>query len=76
MAVLVIGLTPISPVIEVVPVVDIPDFDRMTKLPADPRFTAAGPAALTACDTNRVNRTNPKRALSDILSDNISLWSI
>ncbi len=45
MAVLSIGLTPISPIIEVVPVVEMPDFDRMAKLPADPRFTAAGPAA-------------------------------
>lgn len=39
MAVLVIGLTPISPTIEVAPVVEIPDFDRITKLPAVPRFT-------------------------------------
>ena len=36
-----IGLTPISPVIEVVPVVEIPDFARITKLPADPSGTAA-----------------------------------
>jgi hypothetical protein len=39
------GLTPISPVIAVDPVVDIPDFARITKLPADPRLTVAGPAA-------------------------------
>jgi hypothetical protein len=43
-AVLAIGLTPIFPTIEVVPVVEIPDFARITKLPADPRSTGA-------CDT-------------------------
>jgi hypothetical protein len=37
------GLTPISPVIEVVPVVEIPVFARITKLPAVPRDTGAGP---------------------------------
>jgi hypothetical protein len=42
------GLTPISPVTWVVPVVEIPDFARTTKLPAVPRFTAAGPAALAS----------------------------
>jgi len=36
-----IGLTPIFPIIEVVPVVEIPAFDKITKLPAVPRFTAA-----------------------------------
>jgi len=41
MYVLSAGLTPIFPVIEVVPVVEIPDFDRITKLPAVPRFTGA-----------------------------------
>jgi hypothetical protein len=41
MAVLSIGLTPMSPTIEVAPVVEIPDFDRITKLPAVPRFTGA-----------------------------------
>src|SRR5665648_803652 len=52
MAVLSIGLTPISPTIDVVPVVEIPDLDRTTKSPAIPRFTAvcvlalAGPAAI------------------------------
>ena len=30
-----------SPTIEVVPVVEIPDFDRITKFPAVPRFTGA-----------------------------------
>jgi hypothetical protein len=34
------GLTPISPVIAVTPVVEIPVFARITKLPADRRFTA------------------------------------
>jgi hypothetical protein len=38
-----IGLTPIFPVIFVVPVVVIPDFVRIAKLPADPRFTAEAP---------------------------------
>jgi hypothetical protein len=47
MAVLAIGLTPIFPTIEVVPVVEIPDFDRITKSAADPRFTGAGPLANT-----------------------------
>jgi hypothetical protein len=37
------GLTPISPVIEVVPVVEIPVFARITKFPAVPRDTGAGP---------------------------------
>ena len=40
-AVLLIGLTPMSPTIEVVPVVEIPDFDRITKSSAVPRFTGA-----------------------------------
>jgi hypothetical protein len=35
------GLTPISPTIEVVPVVEIPDFDRIAKFAADPRGTGA-----------------------------------
>ena len=35
------GLTPISPIIEVVPAVEIPDFDRIVKLPAVPRGTGA-----------------------------------
>jgi hypothetical protein len=34
------------PTIEVVPVVEIPDFDRITKLPAVPRFTGARAAAV------------------------------
>ncbi|MFZ3077613.1 MAG: hypothetical protein WA139_04110 [Candidatus Aenigmatarchaeota archaeon] len=41
MAVLSIGLTPISPIIEVVPVVETPDFERITKSPAVLRFTVA-----------------------------------
>jgi hypothetical protein len=35
------GLMPISPTTEVVPVVEIPDFARIAKLPADPRGTVA-----------------------------------
>src|SRR5450830_1991908 len=42
------GLTPISPVIEEVLVVEIPDFARITKLPAVPRTTGAGPAAFAS----------------------------
>src|SRR5450830_1909791 len=42
------GLTPISPVTEEVPVVEIPDFARITKLPAVPRTTGAGPAAFAS----------------------------
>jgi hypothetical protein len=38
-AVAAIGLTPISPVMVVAPVVVTPVFDRIAKLPADPRFT-------------------------------------
>jgi hypothetical protein len=37
-----VGLTPRSPTIAVVPVTEIPVFDRITKLPAVPRFTIAG----------------------------------
>jgi hypothetical protein len=51
-AVLLIGLTPILPTTEVVPVVEMPDFDRIAKLPDDLRFTAAGPAA---CDRGMAN---------------------
>jgi hypothetical protein len=46
MAVWSIGLTPISPPMEVVPVVEIPDFAKIVKLPAVPRSTGAGPAAV------------------------------
>ncbi len=63
MAVLLIGLTPISPTIEVVPVVEIPDFARIAKLPDDPRFTAAGPAALATGDRKRTNKIKPNRFL-------------
>ena len=45
MPVLSIGLTPMSPTIEVVPVVEMPVFVRITKLPADPRFMGARPAS-------------------------------
>jgi hypothetical protein len=33
----------------------MPAFDRMTKLPAVPRFTVAGPAANAAMDPERPN---------------------
>ena len=68
MAVLSIGLTPILPTIEVVPVVETPDFARITKLPAVPRFTAAGPAALTACDRNKINTIKPYSGLCNWLT--------
>jgi hypothetical protein len=55
MAVAAIGLTPISPVIEVAPVVEIPAFDRITKLPADPRLTASGPAANVIMGPDKTN---------------------
>jgi hypothetical protein len=48
MALAAAGLTPISPVAWVVPVVETPVFARITKLPAVPRFTIAGPAALAS----------------------------
>ena len=41
MAVLAIGLTPILPTIAVLPVVEIPAFERIAKLAADPRGTVA-----------------------------------
>jgi hypothetical protein len=50
MAVALIGLTPIFPVILVVPVVEIPDFDRITKLPAVPRFTGVNVAAVVEAE--------------------------
>jgi hypothetical protein len=50
MALLPIGLTPISPVMWVVPVVEIPDFDRITKLPAVPRFTGGSAAAVVVVE--------------------------
>jgi hypothetical protein len=43
MPVAAIGLTPIFPRIWVVPVVEIPDFDRIAKLQADPRSTGEVP---------------------------------
>jgi hypothetical protein len=49
------GLTPISPTIAVVPVLEIPVFARITKLPAVPRFTAAGPAANVVIDPLKPN---------------------
>jgi hypothetical protein len=42
------GLTPISPVTWDVPVFEIPDFARITKLPAAPRTIGAGPAAFAS----------------------------
>ncbi len=45
MAVVVIGLTPIFPVILVPGVVEIPASERIAKLPAVPSFTEAGLAA-------------------------------
>ena len=48
------GLIPMSPTTEVVPVVDIPVFERTTKLPAVPRLTAAGPAASAMLGRARV----------------------
>jgi hypothetical protein len=50
MALLSIGLTPISPVMWVVPVVEIPDFDRITKLLAVPRFTGSRAAAVVVVE--------------------------
>jgi hypothetical protein len=41
-----IGLVPISPKIAYGETSEIPDSDRITKLPADPRATGAGPAAI------------------------------
>ncbi|MEN6518933.1 MAG: hypothetical protein ABFC38_12275 [Methanospirillum sp.] len=43
MAVELIGLTPISPVMDDVPVFEIPDFARIAKLQADPRSTEVAP---------------------------------
>jgi hypothetical protein len=44
MAVEPMGLTPISPVTTELGTVEIPDFARIAKLPADPRFTGTTPA--------------------------------
>jgi hypothetical protein len=49
-----IGLTPIFPTIDVVPVVVIPDFDRITKFPAVPRFTAVAEPLLLGADIPNV----------------------
>jgi len=43
MAVELIGLTPISPVIDDVPVFETPDFARIAKLQAEPRSTEVAP---------------------------------
>ncbi len=43
MAVELIGLTPISPVMDDVPVFEIPDFARIAKLQAEPRSTEVAP---------------------------------
>jgi hypothetical protein len=64
MAVAAIGLTPMFPVIEVDPVVEIPDFARTAKLPADPRFTAAGPAASAAIGPVKPNTKETINALT------------
>ncbi len=55
MALAAMGLTPISPVIEVFPVVEMPDFARNPKLPEEPRFTLAGPAASAIVDPVRLS---------------------
>jgi len=49
MAVDAIGLTPRSPVMAEVGTFVIPDFVRMTKWAAAPRFTGAGDAARAGC---------------------------
>jgi len=66
MAVAAIGLTPISPVIKVDPVVDIPDFAKMTKLPADPRFTAAGPAASVTLGPMRLSTEATVNTIAEV----------
>ncbi|EKE07343.1 MAG: hypothetical protein ACD_18C00116G0001, partial [uncultured bacterium] len=53
------------PVIEVDPVVEIPDFAKITKSPADPRFTVAGPAA----DVVIGEMTNTKEATTAITNE-------
>jgi hypothetical protein len=54
-----IGETPIFPVIFVVPVVVIPDFARIAKLPADPRFTDEAPITpgIIAAAIRQINAT-------------------
>jgi hypothetical protein len=72
MALAAAGLTPISPVTWVDPVVEIPVFARITKLPAVPRSTTAGPAALASgtgaktpvnMDISKDNATSVARTL-------------
>jgi hypothetical protein len=56
------GLTPISPVIAEVGIVEIPDFARITKLPAVPRFTGVCTAVATRHRNIPVaTRTRPVR---------------
>lgn len=64
-AVLPIGLTPIFPVIEVAPVVEIPDFVKITKLPAEPRLTGVCGVKPTAkLKATQNNATKQKRAMN------------
>ena len=64
MAVESIGLTPISPVIAEGGTVLMPDFDRIAKLPAFPRFTGAWAALVSADESTTITATpRPMRTL-------------
>lgn len=61
MAVESIGLTPMSPVIAEGGTVEIPDFVRIAKLPAVPRFIGACAAVATDCRNIMATPTRPVR---------------
>jgi hypothetical protein len=68
MAVSAMGLTPMFPVMAEVPVVEIPLFARITKLPADPIFTAErGKPAFAVGALNEATRENTIVAVRIIL---------
>jgi hypothetical protein len=60
MPVLEMGLTPMSPRMDVVPVVEIPDLARIVKLPALPRFTGVCAAGAVAELGAVIGRVLPK----------------
>jgi hypothetical protein len=53
-------------VIFVTPVVDTPAFDRIAKLPAVPRATGAGPAAIAAFDPIKPSTMNAAKVTAII----------
>ena len=68
MAVAAIGLTPMSPVMVVAPVVEMPDFAKIAKLPAEPRLTVDGPAASSGAGLKKPTINASANALIKTLS--------